>query len=59
MLRKDELEKLIVTGFVDGKRARGRTRETFLTNFAKMKQKLPMDLLQMARNRTVRFKLRT
>ena len=26
VLRKDEREKLVVTGFVDGKRARGRQR---------------------------------
>ena len=30
VLRKDELEKLVGTGFVDGKRARGRQRDTFL-----------------------------
>ena len=51
--RNDELEKLVVTGFVDGKRARGRQRETFLTYLGKMKQKLPMVLLHMAKNRTV------
>ena len=59
VLRKDELEKLLVTGFVDGKRARGRQRETFLTYLGKMKQKLPMELLQMAKNRTVWSKLCT
>ena len=52
VLRKDELEKLVVTGFVDSKRARGRQRETFLTYLSKMKHKLPMELLQMAENRT-------
>ena len=31
VLRKDELEKLVVIGFVDGKRARGRQRETLFT----------------------------
>ena len=31
VLRKEEIENLVVTGFVDGKRARGRQRETFLT----------------------------
>ena len=31
ILRKGELENLVVTGFVDGKRDRGRQRETFLT----------------------------
>ena len=44
VLRKDKLEKLVVTAFVDGKRARGRQRKTFLTYLGKMKQKLPMEL---------------
>ena len=35
VLRKEEMEHLIVTGFVDGKRARGRQRETFLTYLGK------------------------
>ena len=51
VLRKDELEKFVVTGFVNGKRARGRQRETFLTYLCKMK--FQMELLQMAKNRTV------
>ena len=59
VLRKDELEKLVVTCFVDGKRTRGRQREAFLTYLGKMKQKLPMELLQMAKNRTVWSKLCT
>ena len=45
--------KLVLTGFVDGKRARGRHRETVLTYLGKMKHKLPMERLQMAKNRTV------
>ena len=59
MLGKDESEKLVVTDFADGKRARGRQREIFLTYLGKMKQKLPMELLQMAQNRTVWSKLCT
>ena len=59
VLRKDKLEKLVVTGFVDGKRVRGRQREAFLTYLGKMKQKSPMELLQMATNRTVWSKLCT
>ena len=59
VLRKDEQEKLVVTGFVDGKRARGRQREIFLTYLGKMKQKLPMELLQIAKNRAVWSKLCT
>ena len=59
VLRKHKREKLVVTGFVNGKRARGRHRETFLTYLGKMKQKLLMELLQMANNRTVWSKLCT
>ena len=59
VLRKDELGKLVVTCFVDGKLARGRQRETFLTYLGKMKHTLPMELLQMAMNRTVWSKLCT
>ena len=57
VLRKDELEKFVVTGFVDGKRVRGRQRDAFLTYLTKMKQKLPMELLQVAKNITVWSKL--
>ena len=31
VLRKEEMEHLVVNSFIDGKRARGRQRETFLT----------------------------
>ena len=43
VLRKEEMEHLVVTGFVDGKRARGRQRETFLTYLGKFTNKPPMD----------------
>ena len=49
VLRKEELEKLVMTGFVDGKRARSRQRDTYLTYLGKMKQKLPMELLKWLR----------
>ena len=39
--------------FVDGTRAEGIQQETFLTSLDTMKQKLSMELLQMAKNRTV------
>ena len=59
VLRKDELEKLVVTGFVDGKRARGRQQKTFFIYIGKMKHKLSMELLQITKNRTVWSKLCT
>ena len=53
VLRKDELEKLVVAGFVDGKRVRGTQRETFLTYLGNMKHTLPIELLPMANNRFI------
>ena len=47
------MEHLVVTGFVDGKRARGRQRETFLTYLGKFTNKPPMELLRLAKNRVV------
>ena len=35
VLRKEEMEHLVETGFIDGKRARGRQRDTFLTYLGK------------------------
>ena len=37
VIRKKELENLVVTGYIEGKRARGRQRETYLTYLQKMK----------------------
>ena len=56
VLRK-EMEHLVVTGFVDGKRARGRQRETFLTYLGKFMNKPPMELLRLAKDRVVWSKL--
>ena len=57
VLRKEEVEYLVVTGFVDGKRARGRQRETFLTYLGKFTNKPPMKLLRLAKDRVVWSKL--
>ena len=53
VLRKEEMEHLVVTGFIDGKRARGRQRETFLTYLGKFTNKPPMELLRLAKDRVV------
>ena len=53
ILRKGELEKLVVTGFVDGKRDRGRHRETFLTYLSKIVGKSPLELINLAKKRDV------
>ena len=47
------MEHLVVTGFVDGKRARGRQRETFLTYLGKFPNKPQMELLRLAKDRVV------
>ena len=53
ILRKGELENLVVTGFVDDKRDRGRQRETFLTYLRKIVGKSPLELINLAKNRDV------
>ena len=53
ILRKGELENIVVTGFVDGKRNRGRQRETFLTYLSKIVGKSPLELINLAKNRDV------
>ena len=55
VLRKEEMEHFVVTGFVDGKRARGRQRETFLTYL--FTNKPSMELLRLAKDRVVWSKL--
>ena len=53
ILRKGELENLVVTGFVDGKRDRGRQRETFLTYLSRIVGKSPLDMINLAKKRDV------
>ena len=52
-----DMEHLVVTGFVDGKRARGKQRETFLTYLGKFTNKPPMELLRLANDIVVWSKL--
>ena len=49
ILRKGELKNLVVTGFVDGKRGRGRQRKTFLTYLSKIVGKSPLELITWQR----------
>ena len=53
ILRKGELENLVVTGFVDGNWDRGRQWETFLTYLSKIVGKSPLDLINLAKKRDV------
>ena len=52
-VRKDCVENLVVTGFIDGKHARGRQRETFLTYLSKRMNIPPIELLRLARKKDV------
>ena len=53
VMRKEEMENLVTTGYVEGKRARGRQRETYLTQLQKMKEKTPIELIHLTRDRGV------
>ena len=52
VLRKAEMEHLVVTGFVDGKRARGRQQETFLTYLGKFTNKPPMGTVTISKGQS-------
>ena len=51
VMRKEEMENLVTTGYVESKRARGRQRETYLTYLQKMKEKTPIELIHLTRDR--------
>ena len=53
VMRKEEMGKLVTSGYVEGKRARGRQRETYLTYLHKMKEKTPIELIHLTRDRGV------
>ena len=55
--KEEEMEHLVVTGFVDGKRVRGRKWETFLTYLGKCTNKSQMELLRLAKDSVVWSKL--
>ena len=50
ILRKDDMENLCITGFIDGKRSRGRQRITFLGSLCKrMNGQVPEQNLTLAK----------
>ena len=57
VIRKEELKNLVVTGFIEGTRARGRQRETYLTYLQKMKGMTPIELIHLAYERDVWLQL--
>ena len=56
-IRKEELENLVGNGFVEGKRALGRQKETYLASLQKSKDLTPMEFIRFAYGRHVRFGL--
>ena len=48
VIRKDELEKVVLTGYVEGTRDRGKRRETFLTYLSKQKGIKPNEMIRPA-----------
>ena len=59
ILRREELENLVLTGFDYSKRGRERHRETFLIYLGKITHALPLELLRLARIKDVCAKLCT
>ena len=53
VMHKEEMENLVTTGYVKGKRARGHQRETYLTYLQKIKEKTPIELIHLTRDRGV------
>ena len=51
VMRQEEMENLVTTGYVEGKRARGRQRETYLTYLQNMKENIPIELIHLTRDR--------
>ena len=53
VMRKEEMENLVTTGYVEGKRAQGHQREAYLTYLQKMIEKTPIELIHLTRDRGV------
>ena len=48
VIMKEELENLVVTGFIEKKRARGRQRDTYLTYLQNINRMTPIELIHLA-----------
>ena len=53
VIRKEELENIVVTVFIEGKRNRGRQRDTYLTYLQKMKGMTPIELIHLGYERDI------
>ena len=57
VIHKDELEKVVLTGYVEGTRDRGKQRETFLTYLSKHKGIKPSEMIGQAIDRCMWIQL--
>ena len=57
LIRKGELEKVVLTGYVEGTRDRGKQRETFLTYLSKHKGIQPSEMIRQAIDRDMWIQL--
>ena len=55
VIRKDELEKVVLTGYVEGTRDRGKQREIFLTYLSKHKGTKPCEMIRQAIDRLIQL----
>ena len=56
-IRKDELKKVVLTGYVEGTRNRGNQRETFLTYLSKLKGLESSEMIHQAIDRDMWIQL--
>ena len=56
-MRKEEMVNLVTTGYVEGKKAWDHQRETYLTYLQKMKEKTPIELMHLTRDRGIWYEL--
>ena len=57
VIRKDELEKVVLTGYVEGTRDRRKQREAFLTYLSKHKGIKPSEIIREAIDRDMWIQL--
>ena len=57
VIRREELENFVVTVFIEGKRAGGSQRDTYLTYLQPMKGMTPKELIHLAYERDIWLQL--
>ena len=53
VLRKDELENVILTGYIEGRRDRGKQRGPFLSCLEKITDRNPGERIRLTRDRSI------